>query len=238
MRARSFRVADRGALLAAAAVAALVVASLARGGGGPYITATPDAVRVAVALDRAVPLSSVHAPDASARDGHTTILVPGATGTTGVVRIAGVRGDFISTADGLRMELRTAPGRFKYLEYELRTKPERLVATLWKATPPPAAVRRGRAGCLTLGALWVTPGHATVAGREHGLFEHMFVVQLRGADGRVVARRSVAAAGGRWTASFPYEVTKAQTGTLEAADSSEADGSLVCLAEVRVRLAP
>jgi len=36
----------------------------------------------------------------------------------------------------------------------------------------------------------------------------------------------------------PYSVTDAQHGTLEAVDFSEKDGSLTCIAQVRVALAP
>ena len=97
-------------------------------------------------------------------------------------------------------------------------------------------MRRASDGCLSL-SRWATgAGTVSAAGSERNLFEHMFLVQLRNARGAVVGRRSVAAAGGRWSTKVAYHVSHRQAGTLEAVDLSEGDGSLVCLAQVKIIL--
>ena len=95
-------------------------------------------------------------------------------------------------------------------------------------------IRRGERGCLVLGRHAVGGGLATAAGRERDLFEHSFVVRLRGAGGGVVARRIVTATG-PWSVRFRYRA-RHQPGTLEAVALSAKDGSLDCLVQVRVRL--
>jgi hypothetical protein len=77
-----------------------------------------------------------------------------------------------------------------------------------------------------------------VEGSERGLFEHMFLVRIRDRRGAILATRRVAARDGRWRTHASYHVTGAQPGTLEAVDTSEGDGSVVCVAEVKVRLRP
>jgi hypothetical protein len=48
----------------------------------------------------------------------------------------------------------------------------------------------------------------------------------------------LAVLGGAWSRSFSYAVDVQQAGTLEAVDLWEKDGSLFCLAQVRVTLVP
>jgi hypothetical protein len=136
----------------------------------------------------------------------------------------------------LSLRFQTAPLKFKYLGYRLLRRPQRLVVELWKSTPPAAPMRRARDGCLLLSQWTNTAGTVRVAGSERNLFEHMFLVQLRNARGGVVGKRSVAAAAGRWSTKVAYHVSHRQAGTLEAVDLSEGDGSLVCLAQVKVTL--
>jgi hypothetical protein len=66
----------------------------------------------------------------------------------------------------------------------------------------------------------------------------MFLVRLRDARGAIVSSRAVASSRGRWSVRLSYHVARAQPGTLEAVDLSEGDGSLVCLAQVRIALRP
>jgi hypothetical protein len=141
---------------------------------------------------------------------------------------------------GTRLLVRfAAPARrFKYFGYSFSKDRERLVLNLWKSAPPaaPAPVAAGR--CLVLRHWAVGAGSATARGTEQGLFEHMFLVRIRDRRGAILATEGVAASGGHWRAHLAYHVTRAQAGTLEAVDTSQADGSVVCLAEVSVRLRP
>jgi hypothetical protein len=54
----------------------------------------------------------------------------------------------------------------------------------------------------------------------------------------MIAMRPVTASGGNWHRTLAYGVTRQQAGTLEAVDFSERDGSLSCIAQVRVTLQP
>ena len=111
---------------------------------------------------------------------------------------------------------------------------------LWKARPPTpnAEILRGRLGCLALDSWHVTAGRATATGTEQDLFEHMFAMTLRKANGAVVKTRGVTASNGTWHRSFTYAIGHQQAGTLEVVDFSEKDGSLICIAQVRVTLQP
>jgi len=151
----------------------------------------------------------------------------------------GLRVRVAPSANGLTVAATAAPRTFKYLGYHALHHPERLVLDLWKSTPPSpnAHVRQGAGGCLTLGRVVAPPGRITVGGREHGLFEHSFSVVVRSTAGRVLARRSVVAAGGRWSARIDYTESRRQAGTLEAVAGSPKDGALACLAQARVILA-
>jgi hypothetical protein len=141
-----------------------------------------------------------------------------------------------TTRVGLTLTMRSATHRFKYLEYRLLTRPVRVVIDLWKSMPPVSAQLRAPDGCLSLRHYSVGPGLVSVSGLEHNLFEHMFLVRVRSAAGKVVGARGVAALNGRWSTRVHYRVGRKQAGTLEAVDPSEGDASLVCLAQVRVTL--
>ena len=130
------------------------------------------------------------------------------------------------------------PRQFKYFGYHFSTNHERLVLDLWRSTPPVFPVRTGTGRCLVLQHWVVSGGTTTVRGSERGLFEHMFLVRIRNLRGAVLATRGVASSEGRWRTHVTYHVTRAQAGTLEAVDTSEGDGSVVCLAEVKVMLRP
>ena len=62
---------------------------------------------------------------------------------------------------------------------------------LFKSAPPVAAaeIRRAPSGCLRLTSVAVSGRTVTASGRERDLFEHSFVLQVRGAGGRVLASR-------------------------------------------------
>ena len=75
-------------------------------------------------------------------------------------------------------------------------------------------------------------------GTETDLFEHMFQADVRNAKGRVVGIRPVTASAGHWQRTVRYDVGRSQPGTYEVVDFSEQDGSLSCIAQIRVPLAP
>ena len=76
----------------------------------------------------------------------------------------------------------------------------------------------------------------TASGRERDLFEHSLILRLRRAGGRIHGQRPATGARRRWSTRFRYPPVRRQTGTLEAVALSAKDGSLDCLAQVRVRL--
>ncbi len=153
----------------------------------------------------------------------------------------GVHARLVQALNRIGLRLTFAHERFKYLAYDNLHSPERLVVDLWKARPPvPAAVFTSapQGGCLTIGSFTVGAGTASASGTEHGLFEHMFQVVLRKASGRIARAVGVTSSGGNWSRTFSYAVAGQQAGTLEAVDLSEKDGSLACIAQVRVTLHP
>jgi hypothetical protein len=136
------------------------------------------------------------------------------------------------------IRLEGTPRRFKYAGYSALHGPERLAIDLYESAPPaPAAeIRRGPGGCLTLRGFDVGRRSVSASGRERDLFEHSLVVRLRRAGGRIHKQRAATAAARRWSTSFRYPRTRRRTGTLEAVALSAKDGTLDCLAQVRVRL--
>jgi hypothetical protein len=155
-------------------------------------------------------------------------------------RRAGVRARINEGTNALTLRVQGADHRFKYVSYQIFHSPLRLVVDLWKAAPPSpgAQILRGRLGCLTLDSWRVRAGRATASGTEQDLFEHMFAMTLRKKNGAVVRTRGVTASNGAWHRSFAYTIGHRQAGTLEVVDFSEKDGSLVCIAQVRVTLRP
>jgi Immunoglobulin-like domain of bacterial spore germination len=134
---------------------------------------------------------------------------------------------------------------FKYLAYEERRSPTRLVVDLWKAKPPSAAAefptapnRAPLRGCLKIESFSVDPGSATAEGKERRLFEHSFVLALRNRRGDRVRMVPVTSSGGNWDETFSYSVGARQPGTLEAVSFSAKDGAVDCIAQVRVTLKP
>jgi hypothetical protein len=173
-------------------------------------------------------------------DGRVQIRVHkrGIRSTASSNRDFGVRARITAGANALTLRLRGADHRFKYVSYQVFASPERLVVDLWKARPPTssAQILRGRLGCLALDSWRVRAGRATASGTEQDLFEHMFAMTLRKENGAVAKTRGVTATNGSWHRSLGYSVGHRQAGTLEVVDFSEKDGSLVCIAQVRVTL--
>jgi hypothetical protein len=211
---------------------------------GTRIADHPAYVRVVVDFtDGTLDARAVEAtdPDPSS-DGRVRIVVPSrnAQAQAPAVRAAGVRARVLSGRGRVVVSLSATPHRFKYAGYRVLRAPERLVVDLYKRRPPAAgaAAIYGRPGCLGLISVTARAGSVTAVGTERGVFEHSFPVVVRAADGRVLRRTPVSAAGGRWRARLPYRVATAQTGTLEAVELSAKDGALSCLVQTPVGLRP
>jgi Immunoglobulin-like domain of bacterial spore germination len=238
----------RRALAACIAVAVAAVAlGTAAGAGGPRAVGlrgvdSPAVVRFTVTFSGGpLRIDRIFATDpAPFSDGVARARVRGATLTTAALTksAGGSTVQITSKAGQLSVSFRGAPGRFKYFGYRLLKKPERLLLEFWKSSPPAVPMRKAIGGCLAFSQWAIAAGTASASGSERNLFEHMFLVQVRDARGQVVGRRGVAALNGRWTTNVTYRVSHRQAGTLEAVDLSEGDGSLICLAHMRVALRP
>jgi hypothetical protein len=157
--------------------------------------------------------------------------------TAAPVRAHGVFARIGRSTGRITVRLTGADRRFKYLSYVVQHSPERLLLDLYKSRPPSdaAEITHGRGSCLTLRSHSISSTRVKAAGRENGLFEHMFVVRLRRNDGRVHKTKPVTATDGRWSTDFAYPRAARQTGTLEAVDFSAKDGAVDCLVQIRVR---
>jgi hypothetical protein len=158
---------------------------------------------------------------------------PGVRTTAAPLAALGIRVTIARGGPGLVIRITSASRRFKYLSYFALRSPTRLVIDLWYAAPSVVA-RFGRSGCLTLTSFSVRPTVVTAAGRERDLFEHSFVLRLRGARGGLVRQKPVTA-DGPWSERMTYSAPR-QRGTLEAVALSAKDGSLDCLVQVPVTL--
>ena len=196
----------------------------------------PAFVRVVVDFNGgAVAFNSTNATDPEPFDGAAVVEVQraGVRSLAAPLNALGVRTTVADAGSQLRIRLTAAPRRFKFVSLTILHAPERVVVDLWRSTPTPPA-RFGRPGCLTITSVTRTPTSVRVTGRESQLFEHSFVVRLRGAGGGVISSR-VRTAIGPWTAILPARVPR-QLGTLEAFAGSAKDGSLDCLVQLPVRL--
>ena len=226
-----------GAGLPAAASAALTATQIRIGDH-------PAFVRVVVDFTGGTLRSNqVESPDAAPFDGRARVRVTHAGITTHAAREEshGVVARVRQLTGAIVVKTSFAAKRFKYLEHFVLHGPDRLVIDLWKARPPTAAAEfftAPQGGCLTLAGFSSVPGQVSAHGDENDLFEHMFQVDLRRHDGSLLASRSVTASSGHWHRTVPHSAGALQTGTLEAVDFSEQDGSLVCIVQARVTLKP
>lgn len=198
-----------------------------------YVAVTVDFVAGAVRP------AEVTATDPNPFDGSSTLVVtrPGLHTRVSARTGLGVTAHIRRLPSGaLQIRLTSVRNRFKYLGYTT-VSGSHLVIQLWKSRPPSpvAEIRRGAGGCLELDRSRVTAGVVTASGRSTGLFENQAVLALRGADGRVLAQRTVHVSRGRWSGRLTYRARR-QAGTLEVHAASAKDGSLACLAQIRVTL--
>jgi hypothetical protein len=182
-------------------------------------------------------------PDPQPFDGDARVRVThaGITSTAPAVTGERVAARIVERSGFIVLRLSARKHRFKYLEHGVLHSPERLVVDLWKARPPTNAAEFPTApqgGCLSIDSIFQAPGRITANGSEQDVFEHMFLLSVRDRKGRPRGAKGVTATGGHWHRTVRYGVAVAQPGTLEAVDFSEQDGSLSCIAQVRVTLAP
>lgn len=180
----------------------------------------------------------VLATDAQPLDGSAQlqyVIAPAVRTTAAPARRLDLKVSVVKNARGLRIDLRSPRLRFKYLSYTWVTG-RHLAIDMWKSGPPskPAEIHRGSGGCLTLDSLSFprADGVVDATGRERGVFEHQFITALRGADGRVLAQRTVQARAGRWKVELAFS-QRLQAATFEAAVLSPGDGALVCMVQQR-----
>ena len=177
-------------------------------------------------------------------DGRSTVEIsrPGIDTDAAPRAAFGVRARLVQGTNRILLRMSYDSRRFKYLGYAIFRSPERLVVDLWRARPPVSAAvftTAPQGGCLTLDSWSVGAGTAQATGTESGIFENMFSLGLRGVGGRAVRTVGVTSSpSGNWSRTFSYSVAMQQAGTLEAVDFSAKDGSLICIAQVRVTLRP
>lgn len=230
-------------ILVAAAFGLLLLPALAGAASHPTATGVrvgdhPAFVRVVVDFaGGAVKFNETQAigltkTDAGVGVFHATVA-PGATGRSAY----GVTARLVQSRTQLTVQLAFAASRIKYLSYAVVTG-NRLAIDLWKGAPPTKAaeIRKGAGGCLALSGWHVTPGLVTVSGRERNIFEHMFQVVVRGANGTVLSRQTGVQGHGSWSTHVHYRAAHRQSGTLEAVAFSAKDGALACIAQARVTL--
>ncbi len=229
----------------------VALASFAPAAASAALTATqirignhPAFVRVVVDFTGGTLNSNdVESPDPLPFDGGARVRVtdPGVATTASALTAEGVAVHVLQRSGFIVVTLHARRHRFKYLEHSVLHSPERLLIDLWKARPPTAAAEFPTApqgGCLSIENLNAFPGRITANGTETDIFEHMFQADVRNAKGRVVGTRPVTASAGHWHRTVRYDVGRSQPGTFEVVDFSEQDGSLSCIAQVRVALAP
>jgi hypothetical protein len=209
---------------------------------GTRIATHPAYVRVVVDFtDGVMADSEVEAVDHRAADGAVRIRLRHhhVQAQAAPALAAGVRAVVSGGRDRLDVRATYAHGRFKYVQVTTLHAPERLVIDLYRSAPPSGAaeIRTGRRGCLTLTGVVAGRRSFRVTGRERDLFEHSFVLRVRDRAGRVAGRR-IMTAQGPWSARIGYRVSARQRGTLEGVAESAKDGSLVCIVQVGVALAP
>jgi Immunoglobulin-like domain of bacterial spore germination len=183
-----------------------------------------------------IEINDVNAGDPNPFDGTARLELrsPGVRATAAPLSALGIGVTVARGGPGLLViRVTAAPRRFKYMSYFALGSPTRLAIDLWYARPSVAA-RHGRSGCLTLTSYAVGPTTVTAEGTERDLFEHSFVLRLRGARGGLIRQKPVTA-DGPWSARMSYSAPR-QRGTLEVVALSAKDGTLDCLVQVPVRL--
>jgi hypothetical protein len=221
-----------------AAVGLLALPALA--GAASHLTATnvrignhPAYVRVVVDFDRKIPAREVEADTFTKRMATVRLNHPGVTTNTNGRTGDGVHVALQPGTQMLHISMTFAAYRLKYLSYAVVTG-DRLAIDLWKSAPPSSPTQT--CDGLSLSSWHVSKGSVSVHGTEHGIFENQFQVVVRGANGKVLGRRTGVHGPGTWGTTVHYMAAHWQHGTLEAVAFSAKDGAVECLAQRRVTL--
>jgi hypothetical protein len=195
-------------------------------------------VNVVVSFNGRVPASRVEFDKLVPTMANLHISRTGITTRTNGRTAKGVQVALEPGTQALHISASFAPHRFKYVSYSVdsaRTG-KHLVIGLWKSAPPPRGGNAyGYANCLSIRNWQVNTGSVSASGTERGVFEKTFQVVIRGANGKVLGRRTVVH-GPSWSTKVKYKASHRQAGTLEAVAFSPKDGALACLYETRVTL--
>lgn len=245
----------------AGAAASLLVPALAQGAlraDHLTIASTPAKVRVVVHLSGSPPLTGlerqVDAPDPDPSDGRSSVRINATGISTGAAQVtgSGVTARVQGLPGRIVVRMRSGANTLKFLRYEVSVPRSVVVIDLWKVTSS-AKARVLSDGCLKMTSWSAASARARAKGLElQPLFEHGLVLTLRGSDGSAISERPLTAtegvfkpdfsgyaSPGHWSGSMP--VPAASTGAramLEAWAASAKDGSLECLVQTPVRLAP
>ncbi len=214
-----------------------VVGAAALTATGVRIGAHPAYVRVVVSFNGRVPPSRVAFDKLTATMATLHITRAGITTRTTGQTGEGVRVALQPGTQALNISAAVARHRFKYVSYTVDTvrTGKHLVIDLWKSAPPPGGGAFGYRSCLSIRSWHVDKGFVSASGTERGVFEKTFQVVVRGANGKVLGRRTIVH-GPPWSAKVKYTASHRQAGTLEAVAFSPKDGALACLYEARVTL--
>ncbi|HTI35845.1 MAG TPA: hypothetical protein VL422_19365 [Miltoncostaea sp.] len=248
------------AVLAGVAASALVpaAAQAALRADRLTIASTPATVRVVVHFSGSPSLTGlerqIDTPDPDPLDGRSSVRI-NATGITtraAPVTKAGVTARVVGLPGRVVVRLRSDANRLKFVQYKVSVPRNVVVIDLWKVTSA-AAARVLSDGCLKMTSWSAKGGRVKASGLElRPLFEHGLVLTARGSDGAAISEKPLTAtegvflpdfsgyaSPGHWSGSMP--VPAASHGArvmLEAWSASAKDGSLECLVQTPVRLAP
>lgn len=245
----------------AGAAASLLVPALAQGAlRADHLTVanTPATVRVVVHFTGSPPLTGlarqVDAPDPHPSDGRSSVRINATGISTGAPQVtgAGVTASVTGLPGRIVVKLRSGANTLKFLQYRVSVPRNVVVIDLWKVTSA-ASARVLSDGCLKMTSWSAANGRAKAKGLElQSLFEHGLVLTLRGSDGKAISEKPLTAtegvfkpdfsgyaSPGHWSGSMPVPAAAhGARAMLEAWSASAKDGSLECLVQTPVRVAP
>ncbi len=248
------------AALAGAALS-LVVPALAQGAlraDRLTIANTPAKVRVVVHFSGSPSLSGlerqVDAPDPDPIDGRSSVRINGTGISTGAAQVtgAGVTARVQGLPGRIVVRMRSGANELKFLQYKVSVPRNVVVIDLWKVTAA-AKARILSDGCLKMTSWSGKGGRVKAKGLElQPLFEHGLVLTLRGSDGGAISEKPLTAtegvfkpdfsgysSPGHWSGSMTVPAaSQGARAMLEAWSASAKDGSLECLVQTPVRVAP
>jgi hypothetical protein len=191
-------------------------------------------------------------PDPLDRLGVVRINAAGISSGAAPVKKAGVEARVIRLPGRLLVRMESDTRSLKFLQYQVSVPRNVVVIDLWKVTSA-AGARVLSDGCLKMSSWSAAGGRAKASGLElQPLFEHGLVLTLRGSDGSPISERPLTAtegvfkpdfsgyaSPGHWSGSMPVPAAAhGARAMLEAWSSSAKDGSLECLVQTPVRVAP